>query len=168
MNVADEDLLRRAAAVRLAVFDVDGVLTDGRLFIGPAGEALKAFHVRDGHGLKTLARAGVEVALLTGRSSNIVTVRAQELGITRVAQGVQDKALVLAEWMAECALQAEQVAYLGDDEPDLGPMALAGLPAAVADAHPRVRAAARYVTAARGGRGGARELCDLILTSRHA
>lgn len=159
---------RRAAAVRLAVFDVDGVLTDGRLYIGPHGEAMKAFHVRDGYGLKALARAGIEVGLLTARESAIVRQRAQELGITLIAQAAQDKAAVLRDWLHERGLEAAQAAYLGDDLPDLGALALAGLPAAVADAHPRVRAAAAYVTTLPGGRGAARELCELILRARDA
>lgn len=162
----EASLQQRAASVRLAVFDVDGVLTDGRLYIGPHGEAMKAFHVRDGHGLKALARAGIEVGLLTARESDIVTHRARELGIERVAQGAADKAQVLDAWMRECGLSGAQVSYLGDDLPDLAPMALAGFPAAVADAHASVRAAACFVTRRGGGRGGARELCDLLLAAR--
>jgi 3-deoxy-D-manno-octulosonate 8-phosphate phosphatase (KDO 8-P phosphatase) len=154
--------------VRLAVFDVDGVLTDGRIYIGPRGETMKAFHVRDGYGLKALARAGVEVGLLTARESAILARRAQELGIPLVVQGAQDKAAVLAGWLGERGLEGAQAAYLGDDLPDLGALALAGLPAAVADAHARVRAAAAYVTALPGGQGAARELCDLILQARES
>ena len=161
-----DSLAQRAARVRLAVFDVDGVLTDGRLYIGPHGEALKAFHVHDGYGLKALMRAGVEVGLLTARSSAIVVARAQELGIALVAQGAADKAAVLTTWMRERALDPAAVSYLGDDLPDLAPMALVGLPAAVANAHAHVRAAACYVTRRGGGRGAARELCELLLGAR--
>lgn len=162
----EESVPQRAGAVRLAVFDVDGVLTDGRLYIGSHGEVMKAFHVRDGHGLKALARAGIEVALLTARSSDIVTYRARELGIGLVEQGAADKADVLRGWMRARDLAAAEVSYLGDDLADLPAMALCGLPAAVADAHARVRAAACFVTRRGGGRGGARELCDLLLAAR--
>jgi 3-deoxy-D-manno-octulosonate 8-phosphate phosphatase (KDO 8-P phosphatase) len=155
-----------AAEIALVVLDVDGVLTDGRLWYGPDGETLKAFHVRDGHGIKTLISAGVGVAVISGRRSSAVTARMRELGVTDVAQGVGDKARALAELLKRNAVDARRVACLVDDTPDLGLMAAVGLPAAVADAHPEVLAAARHVTRAAGGHGAVREFCDWLLAAR--
>jgi len=155
-----------AAEITLVVLDVDGVLTDGRLWYGPDGENLKSFHVRDGHGIKTLLAAGVGVAVISGRRSAAVTARMRELGVADVAQGVGDKARALAELLKRNAVDARRVACLVDDTPDLGLMAAVGLPAAVADAHPEVLAAARHVTRAAGGHGAVREFCDWLLAAR--
>ncbi len=157
-----------AAEITLVVLDVDGVLTDGRLWYGSDGETVKAFHVRDGHGIKMLIAAGVGVAVISGRRSAAVTARMRELGVSDVAQGVSDKARALAELLKRNAVDARRVACLVDDTPDLGLMAAVGLPAAVADAHPEVLAAAKHVTHAKGGRGAVREFCDLLLTARGA
>jgi 3-deoxy-D-manno-octulosonate 8-phosphate phosphatase (KDO 8-P phosphatase) len=157
-----------AAEIALLVLDVDGVLTDGRLWYGPDGEQLKAFHVRDGHGIRRLVAAGVGVAVISGRRSAAVAARMRELGVSDVAQGVDDKARALAELLGRSAIQARRVACLVDDTPDLGMMAAVGLPAAVADAHPRVLAAAGHVTRAAGGRGAVREFCDWLLDARGA
>jgi 3-deoxy-D-manno-octulosonate 8-phosphate phosphatase (KDO 8-P phosphatase) len=155
-----------AAEVSLVVLDVDGVLTDGRLWYGPEGENLKVFDVRDGHGIKSLIAAGIGVAVISGRRSAAVTARMRELGVSDVAQGVGDKARALAELLKRNAVDARRVACLVDDTPDLDLMAAVGLPAAVADAHPDVLAAAGHVTRARGGRGAVREFCDWLLASR--
>jgi 3-deoxy-D-manno-octulosonate 8-phosphate phosphatase (KDO 8-P phosphatase) len=155
-----------AAEVSLVVLDVDGVLTDGRLWYGPDGESHKVFDVRDGHGIKTLIAAGIGVAVISGRRSSAVTARMRELGVSDVAQGVGDKARALAELLKRNAIDARRVACLVDDTPDLGLMAAVGLPAAVADAHPEVLAAAGHVTRARGGRGAVREFCDWLLAAR--
>jgi 3-deoxy-D-manno-octulosonate 8-phosphate phosphatase (KDO 8-P phosphatase) len=155
-----------AAEIALVVLDVDGVLTDGRLWFGAEGESLKAFHVRDGHGIKSLVAAGVGVAVISGRRSAAVTARMRELGVADVAQGVADKARALAELLKRNAIDARRVACLVDDTPDLGLMAAVGLPAAVADAHPDVIAAAKHVTRAAGGRGAVREFCDFLLAAR--
>lgn len=155
-----------AADVSLVVLDVDGVLTDGRLWYGPDGENLKVFDVRDGHGIKTLIAAGIGVAVISGRRSAAVTARMRELGVSDVAQGVGDKARALAELLKRNAIDARRVACLVDDTPDLGLMAAVGLPAAVADAHPDVLEAAAHVTRARGGRGAVREFCDWLLAAR--
>ena len=155
-----------AAEVTLLVLDVDGVLTDGRLWYGPDGESLKAFHVRDGHGIKALLAAGIGVAVISGRRSAAVAARMRELGVADVAQGVGDKSLALAELLARRTVDARRVACLVDDTPDLGLMAAVGLPAAVADAHPQVLAAARHVTRAAGGLGAVREFCDYLLAAR--
>jgi 3-deoxy-D-manno-octulosonate 8-phosphate phosphatase (KDO 8-P phosphatase) len=157
-----------AAEIALVVLDVDGVLTDGSLWYGPDGESLKAFHVRDGHGIKMLVAAGIGVAVISGRRSAAVTARMRELGVTDVAQGVGDKARALAELLKRNAVAARRVACLVDDTPDLGLMAAVGLPAAVADAHPEVLAAAQHVTRAAGGRGAVREFCDWLLAARGA
>lgn len=155
-----------AAEIALVVLDVDGVLTDGRLWFGADGEAQKAFHVRDGHGIKSLVAAGVGVAVISGRRSAAVTARMRELGVADVAQGVADKSRALAELLKRNAIDARRVACLVDDTPDLGLMAAVGLPAAVADAHPEVIAAAGHVTRAAGGQGAVREFCDFLLAAR--
>ena len=152
--------------VSLVVLDVDGVLTDGRLWYGPDGESLKVFDVRDGHGIKNLIAAGIGVAVISGRRSGAVTARMRELGVSDVAQGVKDKARALAELLKRNAIEAKRVACLVDDTPDLGLMAAVGLPAAVADAHPEVLAAAQHVTRARGGRGAVREFCDWLVAAQ--
>jgi 3-deoxy-D-manno-octulosonate 8-phosphate phosphatase (KDO 8-P phosphatase) len=154
------------AEVTLVVLDVDGVLTDGRLWYGPDGESCKAFDVRDGHGIKMLVAAGVGVAVISGRRSAAVTARMRELGVSDVAQGVGDKARALAELLKRNAVDAARVACLVDDTPDLGLMAAVGLPAAVADAHPEVLARAKHVTRASGGRGAVREFCDWLIAAR--
>lgn len=155
-----------AAAIRLVVLDVDGVLTDGRLWFGPDGELLKAFHVRDGAGIKALLGAGVEVAIVSGRRSAAVGQRAAELGIRHLRQGCENKVVALRELLTEVGVPADATACVGDDTPDLPLMALVALPIAVADAHPDVLAAARYVTRAAGGAGAVREVCDLLLDAR--
>ena len=157
------DLLARAAKIRLAVFDVDGTLTDGRLWYGEDGGEIKVFHVHDGLGLKRLQANGVQVALITARISHPVALRAEELDITHVYQGQGDKRACLRELLDALHLTAEQVAFVGDDLPDLPPMHIVGLAVAVANAHPWVAEAAHWQTAKDGGMGAAREVCDLIL-----
>ena len=155
-----------AADIALVIFDVDGVLTDGRLLFGPDGETLKSFHVRDGHGIKMLMAAGIRVAVISGRRSTAVTERMRELGVNDVAQGVNDKSRALSELLARTKIDAKNVACLVDDTPDLELMAAVGLPAAVADAHAAVLAAAAHVTRASGGQGAAREFCDWLIAAR--
>ena len=155
-----------AARLELLVLDVDGVLTDGRLWFGPEGEALKAFHVRDGHGIKQLRDAGVEVAVISGRSSPAVDARMRELGVRHVIQGAGDKHAALAALLDSLGIAAENAACLVDDLPDLPMMRAVGLPAAVADAHPDVLAAAGHVTRLAGGHGAVREFCDWLLARR--
>lgn len=163
----DPNALRaRARRLKLMAFDVDGVLTDGRLHYGPDGETLKVFHVRDGHGLKKLARAGVTLAIITGRESAMVSRRAAELGIDHVIQGRDDKAEALAALAAELNLPAEAVSYAGDDDPDVAALHWAELGFAVADAHDRARAAADWVAPRNGGDGAVRAICDLVLDAR--
>jgi 3-deoxy-D-manno-octulosonate 8-phosphate phosphatase (KDO 8-P phosphatase) len=162
------DLAARAARIELAVFDVDGVFTDGRLHYGPDGEALKVFHVRDGHGIKRLREAGIAVAVISGRSSAQVARRMAELGVDEVHQGDDHKLPVLEALLARRGVSAARCCYCGDDEPDLAPMRAVGLAVAPADAHPAARAAAHLVTAAGGGCGAVREVCDLLLAGRGA
>ena len=162
----DSAALTRAATIELAVFDVDGVLTDGRIILGAHGEELKSFHVRDGHGLVRLREAGIERAVITGRSSPVVERRMRELGVAHVFQGVRDKQACLAELLAKLGIAASATCYVGDDLPDLPPMRFVGLAIAVADACEDVRAAALWVTRATGGHGAVREVCDLLLRAR--
>ena len=160
------DLLLRAKAVRLAVFDVDGVLTDGKLYFLPDGSEFKTFNTLDGHGIKMLMASGVRTAIITGRSSPVVERRAKNLGITHLFQGREDKLVALDELLAELGLGYEEVAYLGDDLPDLPAIRRAGLGMAVPSADPFVRQHADGVTQARGGEGAAREFCELILRAQ--
>lgn len=159
-------MLPRAAEIRLVAFDVDGVFTDGRLLFGDDGAEYKVFHVRDGHGIRRLARAGITPAVISGRASDAVTRRMQELGVEHVFQGVSDKVAVFDGLLAELGLEPAQAAFVGDDEPDLAVMARAGLAIAVADAHAQVRAAADWTTSAPGGLGAVREVCDLLVAAR--
>lgn len=164
----DADVAALARRVRLAVFDVDGVLTDGRIILGPGGVEHKSFHVRDGHGLVMLRRAGIEVAIITGRRSEAVEARMRELDVRYVSQGVGDKLAELRNLLALTGLDPAQACYVGDDEPDVPPMGIVGLPVAVADAVPSVCAAARWRTSRRGGHGAGREVADLLLEQAQA
>ena len=157
------DILARAAKIRLAVFDVDGTLTDGRLWYAEDGHETKVFHVHDGLGLKRLRAHGVEVALITARISHPVALRAEELDITHLYQGQVDKVACLRELLDALHLRTDHVAYVGDDLPDLAPMRMVGMAVAVANAHPWIVEAAHWQTRQRGGEGAAREVCDLIL-----
>ena len=162
----EAELLERARRIRLLVLDVDGVLTDGRLHISATGEEVKIFHVRDGSGLVALQRAGVAVAIISGRASAAVTRRATELGIAHVCQGIGDKGAALDALCRELALAKHEIACVGDDTPDIPMFERAGISVAVADAHPAAVARADWVTQARGGRGAVREICDLLLAAR--
>jgi len=166
--VSGPSLARRAAAVRLLVLDVDGVLTDGRVVWDETGREIKFFHVRDGHGLKLLMRAGVEVAWLSGRAGRANRVRARELGVAELREGAKVKLPVLQELLERFRVAPEQVAYMGDDLIDLPPMRAVGLALAPADAVAEVQAAAHWVSRFPGGRGAVREACELILRSSGA
>ena len=166
MSDFPNDVLKRAALVRLAIFDVDGVLTDGKLFFTDDGREIKAFHAHDGLGLKRLQSAGVTVAIITTRESPIVSHRMAELGVDHVYQGQQDKLPVFESLCTALKVEPEMVAYTGDDLPDLPLIQRVGLGIAVANAHPAVREAAQWVTRTPGGEGAAREVSDLILSAR--
>jgi 3-deoxy-D-manno-octulosonate 8-phosphate phosphatase (KDO 8-P phosphatase) len=160
------ELQQRAANIRLLVLDVDGVLTDGRLYFSAAGESLKVFDVRDGSGLVQLRKAGIQLAIISGRDSEMVTTRMKELGITHVRQGSRDKDDDLRSLLNTLQLTTNQVACVGDDTPDLPMLKLAHLAIVVADAHTSVRDTAHYITQAKGGAGAVREVCDLILQAQ--
>ncbi len=153
----------RGLGVRAAVFDVDGVLTDGRLFISEQGESFKAFSALDGHGLKLLAQGGITPIIITGRDSPAVRRRIADLGLAHAVYGAQDKLAAAEVLLQSLALDWPDVAVMGDDWPDLPLMTRAGFACAPANAHAEVRAVAHHVTAACGGDGAARECCDLLL-----
>lgn len=155
-----------AARVRVLVLDVDGVLTDGRLYYGARGEVLKVFHVRDGLGLKRLAAAGVTLAVISGRRSGMTTRRCRELGVRHLLQGMEDKLAAFHRLRGRLGVPAGACACVGDDVPDVPLMREVGLSFAVADAHPQVRNAAHVITQLPGGRGAVREICDYLLEAR--
>ena len=160
------DILDRAGQIKLMIFDVDGVLTDGSLHFGPDGEAIKTFNVLDGHGIKLLMQAGVETAIISARQSPIVTRRAADLGIPYVQQGVENKLAAFERLLAQTGVSAGTCGYIGDDIIDLPILARAGFACSVPNGHAEVRSRVHYVTQANGGRGAAREVCDLILRAR--
>jgi 3-deoxy-D-manno-octulosonate 8-phosphate phosphatase (KDO 8-P phosphatase) len=159
------ELLARAEKIRLACFDVDGTLTDGRLYFDADGRESKAFHVLDGQGLVLLRKAGIEVAFVTARHSAAAAHRARDLGV-RAHIGVGDKRACVEALAAELGATLEQVAFMGDDLPDLAVMRTIGFAVAPANAHAWTREQAHWCTDARGGEGAARELCDLLLTAQ--
>ncbi len=160
------EVWERAQFIRLLLLDVDGVLTDGRLYFDAKGEALKVFHVRDGHGIKMAQQGGIEVAILSGRRSDAAFHRARDLGLSRYYEGLRDKVAVLEELLAALNLAPREVAAVGDELVDLPLMAQVGLAVAVADAAPEVLIAAHWVTTLPGGRGAVREVCDLLLKAQ--
>ena len=161
-----DNIIACARDIRLAVFDVDGVLTDGGLILGESGNEYKIFHVRDGQGLVMLRESGCHVAVITARSSKIVAERMSALGIEYVFQGQSDKGTALVKLMEQLGISKQHVVYVGDDILDLPAMQNAGIAIAVADAHPVVRENADLVTDARGGHGAAREVCELIMQAQ--
>lgn len=160
------ELIERAKRIRLLVLDVDGVLTDGGLYFGPNGEALKRFHVRDGAGIKRLLAAGIEVAVISGRPSAAAAERLRELGIERFWLGEENKRPVLEALLSEMSIEPDAVACMGDDIADEPLLAAAALAAAPADAAPLIRDRAHFVATAKGGNGAVRELCDFLLAAR--
>ena len=163
---APELLLRaqgRGLGLKAAIFDVDGVLTDGRLYIGEHGETVKAFHTLDGHGLKLLLAGGIEPLVITGRDSPAVRRRVADLGLRHAVYGAHDKDAAADTLLAALGLEWAEVGAIGDDWPDLPLLARAAFACAPANAHAEVRAVAHHVTAATGGHGAAREFCDLLL-----
>jgi len=157
------ELLLQAQGVRWAIFDVDGVLTDGRIYLSERGEEFKAFSTLDGHGLKLLSQAGIVATVVTGRDSPAVRRRVADLGIAHAIYGASDKLAAATALMATLQLGWESLAAMGDDWPDLPLMTRAAFACAPANAHLEVKAVAHHVTQARGGHGAARECCDLLL-----
>lgn len=156
----------RARTVRLMGFDIDGVMTDGKLYFSPAGDQMKAFFTRDGLGLKMLARSGVKLAIITGRDSPIVAQRAKNLGIDLVLQGVEDKRAAMAGLLTREGLSFAEAGYMGDDLVDLTVLAACAFSATVPDGHPLVKREADFVTAAAAGAGAVREVCELLLSAQ--
>ena len=162
----DKDILNRAEQIELAIFDVDGVLTNGGLILGENGNEYKAFHSRDGLGLVMLRESGCQIAIISGRTSSIVSERMTALGIESVYQGQNDKGKALDDLLEKLHINAKATAYVGDDFIDLPAMRRVGLAIAVADAHPLVIDHAHWVTKEKGGHGAAREVCELIMHAR--
>lgn len=163
---APHPAMSRAQRVKLMIFDVDGVLTDGGLRYGPDGESIKTFNVLDGHGIKLLQQSGVKAAIISARSSAIVARRAADLGIAVLLQGVHDKRAAFEQVRAELQLAPDECGFMGDDVIDLPVMIRVGFAASVPNGHPEVRARAHFVSEARGGSGAAREVCDFILRAQ--
>jgi len=161
-----QNILERAREVRLVIFDVDGVLTDGSLFLGDDGREYKAFHSRDGHGMKMLQATGVTLAVITARTSEVVRIRMEGLGIVHLYQGQQDKLAAYEALKERLGLADRAISYLGDDLVDLPVLRRVGFAVAVADAHPLVCRHSHWQTAAGGGRGAARELCELVMEAQ--
>ncbi len=161
-----QDILEKASHIKLMIFDVDGVLTDGSLYIDAAGQELKVFHSRDGHGMKMLQNSGVNIAVITARTSEAVAHRMASLNIKHVYQGQQDKLAAFKALLEKLALDTQQVAYAGDDVIDLPVMRRAGLAIAVQDAHYLVKKHAHWQTPSAGGRGAARDVCELIMEAQ--
>ncbi len=170
MNAATDSSTASAAArasnVRLMIFDVDGILTDGSLHFGAEGEVIKTFNVLDGHGIKLLQQSGVATAIISARQSPIVLRRATDLGIQHVFQGIHDKRSAFQQLLAQTNIAADACGFIGDDVIDLPILSRVGFAASVPNAHPEVRSRVHYVTQAGGGRGAARELCDFILRAQ--
>lgn len=161
-----KDILEKAARIRLIIFDVDGVLTDGSLFIGDDGQEYKAFNSRDGHGIKMLIKHGVTVAIITGRTSRVVEHRMANLGVEHVYQGQLEKLPAYEKLASKLGISAAETAYVGDDVVDLPVMRVVGLAIAVQDAHPLVRTHSHWQTASCGGRGAARDVCEMLLEAQ--
>jgi 3-deoxy-D-manno-octulosonate 8-phosphate phosphatase (KDO 8-P phosphatase) len=161
-----EAIRLRAARVRLMIFDVDGILTDGSLHFGADGESMKRFNVLDGHGIKLLQENGIATAILSARSSPIVLRRATDLGVTHVAQGIHDKRAAFLQLCSSTGIDADACGFIGDDWLDLPVLTQVGFAASVPGAHAEVRSRVHYVTRAGGGQGAAREICDLILRAQ--
>ena len=162
----DSHLVDRLRRVRLLALDVDGVLTDGRLYFQADGIEIKAFHTHDGHGIKLAQRAGIVVALITGRDSPMVSQRAAALGVKHVFQGAEKKLTVLRELCGRLGLELEQVAYCGDDMPDVAAIRRAGVGISVPGAPSYIRQHADWVTESVGGHGAVREICDTLLQAQ--
>ncbi|MCG8536167.1 MAG: HAD-IIIA family hydrolase [Pseudomonadales bacterium] len=160
------ELKQLAQPIKLAVFDIDGIMTDGRLYFTSLGDEIKAFNVKDGLGLKLLRDTGVEVAIITGRTSELVKRRANDLKIEKLVQGREDKKTALKELLKNEKLSPEQVAYMGDDLPDLAAIRYVGLGVTVADGLPLVKQHANLITEKNGGDGAVREFCEWLMLAQ--
>ncbi|USD60153.1 3-deoxy-manno-octulosonate-8-phosphatase KdsC [Vibrio sp. SCSIO 43140] len=162
----NKSIVDKAAGIQLLICDVDGVFSDGLIYMGNDGEELKTFHTRDGYGVKALMSAGIQVAIITGRSSKIVENRMKALGISLIYQGQDDKVVAYQDICQKLNIDAQSTAYIGDDLIDWPVMEQVGLGICVADGHPLLAKKADHVTSIRGGHGAVREICDLILESK--
>lgn len=168
MKKSRQTLQARAKKIKLLLLDVDGVMTDGRIILDNQGNEIKAFHVRDGHGIKLAQKAGITIGIITGRSSEVVNVRARELAITDVHQGAHEKVLAYESVLAKYGLRDEQVAFIGDDVVDVPIFRRVGIAVTVADADPAVKPYVDMTTKAEGGRGAVREFINFVLTHQGA
>ncbi|KPN72916.1 MULTISPECIES: KdsC family phosphatase [Neisseria] len=166
MHNLTPEIQARAAKIKLLIMDVDGVLTDGRIFIRDNGEEIKSFHTLDGHGLKMLQAGGVQTAIITGRDAPSVGVRVQQLGINHYYKGIHDKRAAYADLREKAGVEEHECAFIGDDVVDLPVMVRCGLPVAVPEAHWFTLQHAAYVTRKSAGNGAVRELCDLIMQAQ--
>lgn len=165
-NEQQDLCLSAARGIKLLLLDVDGVLTDGRLLFSNSGEEIKAFSTLDGHGIKTLIKSGIQVGIITGRTSKLVERRAHDLGIEILVQGREDKLIALDEILADSNVEKAAICYVGDDFPDLAVMRAVGLSASVPNGHPDVKSAASLITERRGGEGAVREVADYLLQAQ--
>ena len=166
MAVMDAALRERAAQIRMLLLDVDGVLTDGKLYFDHAGNEMKAFNTRDGMGIKALQRCGIEVGVITGRKSEAVAQRMAQLGVEHVYQGCEDKLIAFLDLLKKTGLDAQQICFAGDDWIDLPVLLRVGLSVSVADAEDCVKERAHWITTRKGGDGAVREICNLILAAQ--
>ncbi|MBM4140685.1 MAG: 3-deoxy-manno-octulosonate-8-phosphatase KdsC [Nitrospira sp.] len=166
MKLNEKELTKIAQGIRLLILDVDGVLTDGSIILDNEGNEFKSFHVRDGHGIKMLIRAGIHVAIITGRYSKVVERRSHELGITEVYQKSHDKRIAYRQLIEKYSIGEKEVAYIGDDIVDIPLLKRSGFPVVVADADDEVKAVAAMITKNRGGKGAVREICDFLLKAK--
>lgn len=164
--MTNKRLIARAQRIRLAVFDVDGVLTDGRIYVGERGEEMKVFNILDGLGMKMLSASGVVTALISGRKSKMVTLRAKEMGISYPLQGITDKLDAYGKLLRKLRVAEEESSFMGDDLPDIPVLRRCGLAFSVPGAPEIVRGHAHYVTRAKGGGGAVREVCEFLMHSR--
>jgi 3-deoxy-D-manno-octulosonate 8-phosphate phosphatase (KDO 8-P phosphatase) len=164
--LSDPDLQQKIEHIQILLLDVDGVLTDGRIIYHDTGDETKVFHVRDGLGIRLLAMAGIRVGIATGRASSALQHRCRNLGITLIFDGLKDKVPVLEQIFRETGISAENIAFVGDDLPDLGIMKRVGMAIAVADAHDMIIQQADWVASCKGGQGAVREVCELILKKK--
>ncbi|MFS1537430.1 MAG: 3-deoxy-manno-octulosonate-8-phosphatase KdsC [Candidatus Phlomobacter fragariae] len=162
----EQHIVEKARLIKLLICDVDGVMTDGLVYMGNNGEELKAFNVKDGYGIRCLLTSAIEVAIITGRKAKLLEDRAKTLGINHLYQGQNEKKLAYNDLITRLKLEPQQIAYIGDDLIDWPIASLVGLSAAVADAHPMLLSKAHYVTSQAGGKGAVREICDLILLAQ--
>jgi 3-deoxy-D-manno-octulosonate 8-phosphate phosphatase (KDO 8-P phosphatase) len=166
MPTIEPHVVEKAAQIKLLILDVDGVMTDGKLYFSNKGEEFKAFNTLDGHGIKMLMNTGVNLGIITGRKSNLVTARAQNLGIDILVQGCENKLSALHEIIEKLGITLTQVAFMGDDYPDLPAIRRVGLGLTVRNAHPVIAQHAHWVSENHGGEGAVREACDLIMRAQ--